>query len=516
MPIDLFGFSIGRKGKIPPKPQENTSASNSKLKSFVPPDTDDGAAIVEAGGFYGSFIDFEGAIKNDIDLINKYRDMSLHPEIEIAVDDIVNDAIVYDEKQSPVELMLDDVDQPDSIKSKIQIEFEEVLRLLKFRERGYDLFRRWYIDSRLYFHIMIDDASSKKGIQELRAIDPTRIRKVKKIEKKPKGVGISRFDVVDNVEEFYVYSEVDKNPAVTEGIKVAPDSICYVHSGLFDATRRRVFGFLQKAIKPLNQLRMIEDAVVIYRISRAPERRIFYIDVGNLPKNKAEQYLRDIMNRYRNKLVYDASTGEIRDDRRHMSMLEDYWLPRREGGRGTEITTLEGGQNLGEMDDVEYFKKKLYQALNVPSSRLETDNGFNMGRSAEITRDELKFFKFIDRLRNRFSEVFDQLLRVQLVLKGIITEDDWNLIKEKIAYHWLKDSYFSELKEGEILKERLDMLSQVNEYIGKYYSIEWVRRNVLRQTEEDMKLIDTQMKTEKGAGLHDDEDDDDDNGGGRF
>ncbi|HIJ11505.1 TPA: portal protein, partial [Candidatus Woesearchaeota archaeon] len=279
MPIDLFGFSIGRKGKIPPKPQENTSASNSKLKSFVPPDTDDGAAIVEAGGFYGSFIDFEGAIKNDIDLINKYRDMSLHPEIEIAVDDIVNDAIVYDEKQSPVELMLDDVDQPDSIKSKIQIEFEEVLRLLKFRERGYDLFRRWYIDSRLYFHIMIDDASSKKGIQELRAIDPTRIRKVKKIEKKPKGVGISRFDVVDNVEEFYVYSEVDKNPAVTEGIKVAPDSICYVHSGLFDATRRRVFGFLQKAIKPLNQLRMIEDAVVIYRISRAPERRIFYIDV---------------------------------------------------------------------------------------------------------------------------------------------------------------------------------------------------------------------------------------------
>ena len=508
MPIDLFGFSIGRKGKIPPRPQENSSGSTN-LKSFVPPDMDDGATIVEGGGFYGSYIDFDGSIKSDIDLINKYRDMSLHPEVEIAVDDIVNDAIVYDEKRSPVEIILDDVDYSESIKSKIQTEFDEVLRLLKFKEKGYDIFRRWYVDSRIYYHIMIDDSSSKKGIQELRTIDPTRIRKVKKVEKKPKGQGISRFDVVDNVEEFYIYNEIDRNAIATEGIKVAPDSICYVHSGMFDATRKRVFGFLQKAIKPLNQLRMIEDAVVIYRISRAPERRIFYIDVGNLPKNKAEQYLRDIMNRYRNKLVYDASTGEIRDDKRHMSMLEDYWLPRREGGRGTEISTLDGGQNLGEMEDVEYFKKKLYGSLNVPSSRLEAENGFNMGRSAEITRDELKFFKFIDRLRNRFSDLFNQLLRTQLVLKGIITEEDLVNIKENVTYRWLKDSYFSELKEGEILKERLDMLSQVNEYIGKYYSIEWVRKNILRQSEEDVKLIDGQMKTEKDSGLHDEDDEGD-------
>ena len=509
MPIDLFGFSIGRKGKVPPKPQETSQGNQARLASFAPPETDDGAALVEAGGFYGSYIDFNGSIKNDIDLINKYRDMSLHPEIEIAVDDIINEAIVYDDKQNPCDLLLDDVDQPDSIKSKIQTEFDEILRLLKFKSKGYDVFRRWYVESRLYFHIMIDDNSPKKGIQELRPIDPTKIRKVKKVEKKPQGRGVDRYNIVDNVEEFYVYSELDKNPTLSEGIKVAPDSICYVHSGMFDATKSRVFGYLQKAIKPLNQLRMIEDAVVIYRISRAPERRIFYIDVGNLPKNKAEQYLRDIMNRYRNKLVYDASTGEMRDERKHMSMLEDYWLPRREGGRGTEISTLDGGQNLGEMDDVEYFKKRLYQALNVPSSRLEADNGFNMGRSAEITRDELKFFKFIDRLRNRFSDLFNQLLRIQLILKGIITEDDWPSISENMSIRWLKDSYFTELKEGEILKERLDMLSQIDDYIGKYYSLEYVKKHVLRQSEEDIKIIDQQMKSEQEAGLHGDEEEGD-------
>ncbi len=502
MPVDLFGFSIGRKGKVPPKPQETSLGDQSKLQSFVPPETDDGAALVEAGGFYGSYVDFDGSIKNDIDLINKYRDMSLHPEIEIAIDDIINDSIVYDEKQNPCDIVLDEVEQPASIKNKIEAEFNEVLRLLKFKTKGYDLFRRWYIDSRLYFHIMIENNSPKKGIQELRAIDPTKIRKVKKVEKKPKGTGTERFNIINNVEEFYIYSELDKNPTMTEGIKVAPDSICYVHSGLFDATRKRVFGYLQKAIKPLNQLRMIEDAVVIYRISRAPERRIFYIDVGNLPKNKAEQYLRDIMNRYRNKMVYDASTGEMRDDKRHMSMLEDYWLPRREGGRGTEISTLDGGQNLGEMEDVQYFQKKLYKSLNVPSSRLEAENGFNMGRSAEITRDELKFFKFIDRLRNRFSDLFSQLLRVQLIIKGIITEEEWNAINEKITYRWLKDSYFTELKDGEILKERLDMLSQIDDYIGKYYSLEYVKKHVLRQNDEDIKLIDSQIKAEQEAGLH--------------
>ena len=500
MPIDIFGFRLGRKGKEPASMQG--TSENKNLKSFVPPDTDDGAAIIEAGGFYGSYVDFNGTIKSDIDLINKYRDMSLHPEIEIAVDDIVNDAIVYDEQKSPVQLILDDLDYSDAIKDKMQTEFEEILKLLKFKDRGYDIFRRWYIDSRVYYHIMIDDNASKKGIQELRAIDPTKIRKVKKIEKKPAGTAISRFDIVDNVEEFYIYSERDKDPTTTEGIKVAPDSICYVHSGMYDATRRRVFGFLQKAIKPLNQLRMIEDAVVIYRISRAPERRIFYIDVGNLPKQKAEQYLRDIMNRYRNKMVYDASTGEMRDDKRHMSMLEDYWLPRKDGGRGTEISTLDGGQNLGEMEDVEYFKKKLYLSLNVPSSRLESDNGFNMGRASEITRDELKFFKFIERLRNKFSELFQQLLRVQLVLKGIITEEDWQIISDKITYRWLKDSHFTELKEGEVMKDRLDMLSQIDDYIGKYYSIEWVRKNILQQSEEDIKIIDSQMQSEDKQGAY--------------
>jgi hypothetical protein len=500
MPIDIFGFRLGKRGKAPASMQG--TSENKNLKSFVPPDTDDGAAVIEAGGFYGSYVDFNGTIKSDIDLINKYRDMSLHPEIEIAVDDIVNDAIVYDEQKSPVQLILDDLDYSDTIKDKMQTEFEEILKLLKFKDRGYDIFRRWYIDSRIYYHIMIDDNASKKGIQELRSIDPTKIRKIKKIEKKPVGTEMSRFDIVDSVEEFYVYSERDKDPTTTEGIKVAPDSICYVHSGMYDATRRRVFGFLQKAIKPLNQLRMIEDAVVIYRISRAPERRIFYIDVGNLPKNKAEQYLRDIMNRYRNKMVYDASTGEMRDDKKHMSMMEDYWLPRKDGGRGTEISTLDGGQNLGEMDDVEYFKKKLYLSLNVPSSRLEADNGFNMGRSSEITRDELKFFKFIERLRNKFSELFQQLLRVQLVLKGIITEEDWQTISEKIAYRWLKDSHFTELKDGEVMRDRLDMLSQIDDYIGKYYSIEWVRKNILQQSEEDIKTIDSQMQGEDKQGAY--------------
>ena len=508
MPIDLFGFSIGRKGKVPAKPQETSLGDQSRLKSFAPPETDDGAALVEAGGFYGSYIDFNGSIKNDIDLINKYRDMSLHPEIEIAVDDIINEAIVYDDKQNPCDLILDDVDLSESIKNKIQNEFEEILRLLKFKVKGYDVFRRWYIESRLYFHIMIDDSSPKKGIQELRPIDPTKIRKVKKVQKKPKGNGVERFNIIDNVEEFYVYSELDKNPTLSEGIKVAPDSICYVHSGLFDATKSRVFGYLQKAIKPLNQLRMIEDAVVIYRISRAPERRIFYIDVGNLPKNKAEQYLRDIMNRYRNKLVYDNATGEIRDDKRHMSMMEDFWMPRREGGRGTEISTLDGGQNLGEMEDVEYFKKKLYRSLNIPSTRLEADNGFNMGRSAEITRDELKFFKFIERIRNKFVEVFLNSLRVQCIVKGIMTQDDWNRIVQDINFDWTKDSYFTELKDSEILKERMEVLQTMDEYIGKYYSIDYIRRHILKQNDEQIKAIDSQIKQEKESGQIGDEDED--------
>ena len=512
MPLELFGFSIGRKGKESPKPFTSESGRDNAL-SFVPPDFDDGAATLTQGGFYGSYIDMEGAIKNDIDLINKYRDMALHPEIEIAVEDIVNEAIVFDDTKKSITLELAETNLPDAIKTKMQDEFESILNLLKFKSRGYELFRKWYIESRLYFHV-IPHENGKKGIRELRPIDPTKIRKIRNVEKKKDEKNGAT--VIDKVEEFYVYTDIDraKNEAygavagTVEGVKVAPDAICFVPSGLYDATKSRVFGYLQKAIKPLNQLRMIEDAVVIYRISRAPERRIFYIDVGALPKNKAEQYLRDIMNRYRNKLVYDATTGEVRDDKKHMSMLEDYWLPRRDGGRGTEISTLDGGQNLGEMEDVEYFKKKLYRSLNIPQSRLEAENGFNMGRSSEITRDELKFFKFVERLRNKFSDLFLTLLKTQCILKGIMNEDDWNEIHQDIIFDFTRDSYFTELKENEILKERMEILRDASEYIGKYYSIGWIRKNVLRQSEEEMKELDKEIKSEADAGLHDTEEDD--------
>ena len=506
MPIDLFGFSIGRKGKQSPSPQ--SGAEQKVAKSFAPPDYDDGAVTVSGGGYFGSYVDFEGSIKTEIDLIQKYRDMANHAEVEQAVDDIVNDAIVYDDRKQSVSIVLDEVDLPDSIKSKVTTEFEEILRLLHFKRRGYEIFRKWYIDSRLYFHIILDEKNAKKGIVELRPVDATKIRKVRKVNKGKNPTGSLDTQLVDSIEEFYVYSEQTYNSNSTEGIKIALDSISYVHSGLYDSSKKRVLGYLHKAIKPLNQLRMIEDAVVIYRISRAPERRIFYVDVGNLPKMKAEQYLRDIMNRFRNKLVYDSATGEIRDDKKHMSMMEDFWMPRREGGRGTEISTLDGGQNLGEMEDVEYFKKKLYRSLNIPPTRLEAENGFNMGRSAEITRDELKFFKFVERLRIKFTELFLNCLRVQLITKGIMTEDDWNSIVQDIDFQFVKDSYFTELKDSEILKERLEALQQMDEYIGKYYSIEYIRRNILRQTEEEMKTIDSQIKQEKDAGLHGDEDED--------
>ena len=511
MAIDIFGFSIGRKGKAAPSLQA-VEDEKKKAKSFAPPDYDDGAITLAGGGYSSSYIDFEGTLKTEMDIIQKYRDMASHAEIEQAIEDISNDSIVYDDKKQSVDIMLDEVDLPDSIKSKMQTEFDEILRLLNFKNKGYEIFRRWYIDGRLYYHIILDEEQSKKGIIEMRPIDSLKIRKVRKINKKPSNGPGFQTEVVDSVEEFYVYNEhlVSSsaiNPIVpsVEGVKVSLDSISYTHSGLYDAGRKRVLGHLHKAIKPLNQLRMIEDAVIIYRISRAPERRIFYVDVGNLPKNKAEQYLRDIMNRYRNKLVYDSSTGEIRDDKRHMSMLEDFWMPRREGGRGTEISTLDGGQNLGEMEDVEYFKKKLYRSLGIPVSRLESENGFNMGRSAEITRDELKFFKFIGRVRNKFAELFLNALRVQLVIKGIMTKDDWNRINQDINFDWTKDSYFTELKENEILKDRLEALQTMDEYIGKYYSVEYIRKNVLRQTEEEMKNIDSQIKQEKSSGDYEDD-----------
>ncbi|HIJ10521.1 TPA: portal protein [Candidatus Woesearchaeota archaeon] len=497
---EFFGFSFGRKKDANKVGIESTVR---KPVSFVPPDYDDGATTIEAGNFFGQYVDFDGNIRNDIELIKKYREMSLHAEVDSAIDDIINESIVQDDIKRTVQMDLDLVDLSDTVKESMQDEFNKILKLLHFSVRGYEIFRKWYIDGKMYFHIVIDPKKKKQGIQELRPVDATTIRKIRKVEKEMGNDGIK---VIKDVEEFFVYTDQDRDDRLggvdaVEGIKINTDSIIYVHSGMYDVDKKRVFGNLQKIIKPLNQLRMIEDAVVIYRISRAPERRIFYIDVGSLPKNKAEQYLRDIMNRYRNKLVYDVNTGEIRDDKRHMSMLEDFWLPRREGGRGTEIDTLQGGENLGEMEDVEYFKKKLYRALNVPISRLEADNGFNMGRSSEITRDELKFFKFIEKQRTKFSELFLQALRVQLVLRGIMKEDEWEKIKDDVKFEYARDSYFTELKNNEILNERMNLLGQMNEHIGKYYSLEWIRKNVLNQTEEEIKEMDAQIENEREKGI---------------
>jgi len=499
MAIKLFGFTISK--------EKETSEEETPKKSlsFVPPDYDDGSIPIEVGGYFGAVVDFDGTIKSDLELIRKYRDMALHPEVESAIADICNEAIVYNETLSTVKIDTAALKQSKSIKDKVEAEFQEVLQLLNFSRRGYEIFRKWYIDSRLYYHIIIDEANKKKGIKELRPIDPTKIRKVRKINKKPldKNNDARGVKVVTSVEEFYVYNESEPNSTALsmEGLKIQPDSICFVHSGLFDAYHKKIIGYLHKAIKALNQLRMIEDAVVIYRITRAPERRVFYVDVGNLPKQKAEEYVRGLMQRYRNKLMYDPNTGEVQDSRKHLSMLEDFWMPRREGGRGTEIQTLEGGQNLSEMDDVKYFQKKLFQSLNVPTSRLEEQSGFNLGRASEISRDEVKFFKFIERLRMKFSELFLELLRVQLTLKGIIKETDWDEMEGQLAFQFAKDSHFTELKDSEILKDRLQTARDAEDFVGKYYSREWVRKKILRQTEDDVEQIDKQISSEQAAGL---------------
>tara|TARA_Y100001937_G_scaffold128764_1_gene207740 strand:+ start:3332 stop:4852 length:1521 start_codon:yes stop_codon:yes gene_type:complete len=503
MPIELFGFQLGRKQEKKEEPV-----------SFVPKDHDDGAVTLEAGGFFGHYMDLDGRVKNDIQLIQKYREMSLHPECELAVDDIVNESIINDDNKQPVQINVDDINYSSSIKKRISEEFDEILSFLNFKKKGYEIFRHWYIDSRLYYHIILD-TDSKKGIKEVRRIDPTHIRKVRELKKKDRVTGEQPITIIKETDEFYIYNDKDVKFASTpqadlRGLKISPDAINYIHSGLFDSAGKRVIGYLHKAIKPLNQLRMIEDAVVIYRISRAPERRIFYIDVGSLPKNKAEQYLRDIMNRYKNKLVYDANTGEIRDDKKHMSMLEDYWLPRRDGGRGTEISTLDGGQNLGEMEDVEYFKKKLYRSLNVPVTRLEADNGFNMGRASEINRDELKFNKFIRKLQSQFAELFNNFLRVQLITKGIIKEDEWDSMVQSIAYDFVADSVFAESKEIEKLKERMEILRDIGEYEGKFYSTKWIQKNILRMTDEDIEQEQTQIEQEKAERAEAGEDEGDD------
>src|SRR6056300_242809 len=502
MAVELFGFKIGRAD------EEEKKLEN--VKSFAPPSNDDGSVVVSEGGVFGTTVDLENTVKNESALISKYRDMSQQPEAERAIDDIVNEAIVVDESQASVELNLDNAELSENIKQTIRDEFYEILSLMKFNYKGYDIFRNWYIDGRMYYHIMIDEKNPRAGIQELRYIDPRKIKKVREPKKRDAATaqqqaGIKASEVFNKkYNEYYLYHPKGVGRQ-NQGIKIAPDSIAYIHSGLMDVGNATVLSHLHKALKPLNQLRMLEDATVIYRLSRAPERRIFYIDVGNLPKAKAEQYLRDMMIKHKNKLVYDANTGEVRDDRKFLTMLEDYWLPRREGGKGTEITTLPGGQNLGEIEDVLYFRKKLYESLNVPTSRLEADGQFNLGRASEITRDELKFGKFIARLRYRFSELFNILLEKQLLLKGVVTKEEWKEIKSMISYDYHEDNHFSELKNSEILRERLNTLRELDEYVGRYYSIEWVRKSVLMQTEDEIEEIDKQMAQEGEQEPQDDE-----------
>lgn len=486
---ELFGFEIKKKQQEP--------------VSFTPKVNDDGAVVVAEGGVYGTYVDLDGSIRTEAELVNKYREMAQHPELDAAIDDIVNEVITQEEESKVVELVLDDLEQPDRIKKLLINEFDGVLKLLEFNNLSYDVFRRWYVDGRLYYHAILDESDLKKGIIELRYIDPRKIRKVR--EQKKKKVVATNVPMNQTSSEYYIYN--DKGFAKTAGtaalptntiggIKIAKDSIVHCTSGLTSLNGDLVWSYLHKAIKPLNQLRSMEDSLVIYRISRAPERRIFYIDVGNLPKMKAEQYLRDIMTKFKNKLVYDASTGEVRDDRKFMTMLEDFWLPRREGGKGTEITTLPGGQNLGQMDDVIYFQRKLYKSLNVPITRLDPEVQFNLGRATEITRDEVKFAKFIAKLRNKFSQLFLKILERQLILKGIITPEDWEEFKDVIKFKYAQDNYFAELKETEILRDRIAMLRDIDDFAGKYYSHEWIRRNVLRQTDEDIEEIDEQIADE--------------------
>ena len=491
---ELFGFNITRvKPKTDPKQQ------------FSQPQAEDGTQVVAAGGFFGSYLDMEGTAKTEQDLIRRYREIALHPECDMAIEDIINEAITSNENKQSVKVVTDQLKYSSKIKQTIEEEFSEVLRMLQFNTRGHDLFRRWYVDGRIFFQKIIDAENPKNGITELKYLDPRKIKKIREVRKRrPEGmVSPTNINIADETVEYFVYNERGiQGSAAIQGIKIAPDTIAYCPSGVIDQNKNGlVMSYLHKAIKPVNQLRMIEDAAVIYRIARAPERRIFKIDVGNLPKVKAEQYLRDVMARYRNKLVYDASTGEIRDDRNYMSMLEDFWLPSREGGRGTDITTLPGGANLGEIADIEYFRAKLYRSLNVPVSRLEASQGFNLGRSSEISRDELKFTKFVGRLRKKFTELFNDLLRTQLIIKGVISETEWPMVRDSIFYDFLQDGHFAELKNTEMLRERLNLAREVRDYVGKYFSVNYVRRNILKQTESEIKKMDAEIKKEIDDGI---------------
>jgi hypothetical protein len=498
-PLKLFGFTLGGKDVVKQQPREQAAIA-------LPTESmDDGAVTITQNAYYGTYVDLEGSIRNELELITRYREMSNHPELDQAIDDIVNEAITHDASGRTVDIVLDKLKQPEGVKKKIAEEFENVLKMLNFSNLADDLFKRWYIDGRIYYQVIVDEKRPKDGIIELRYIDPRKIRKVREVQKErdPK----TGAQIIKSVGEYYVYNDrgtttQNYTAQVNQGVRIAPDSIINVNSGLMDAKNTFVISYIHKAIKPLNQLRMIEDAVVIYRISRAPERRVFYIDVGNLPKGKAEQYLRDIMIKYRNKVVYDSSTGEIRDDRKHMSMLEDFWLPRREGGKGTEITTLPAGQNLGELEDVKYFQKKLLQSLNVPLSRLEPQQGgmIGLGRTTEVTREEVKFNKFIVRLRNKFSQIFDHALGTQLTLKGVCTKEEWQDFKESIYYAYKKDNNFTELRDAELLRERVNLLSTVDPFLGRYYSNHWVRKNILQMSDEQIEEMDKQIEEEQKQG----------------
>jgi hypothetical protein len=501
----LFGFSI-----------EDTEPLSPSAVSPVPQNNEDGVDHYMSSGFFGSYVDLEGVYRTEFELIKRYREMALHPEVDSAIEDIVNEAIVSDTNDTPVEIELSNLNASDGLKKKIRQEFKHILNLLDFDKKCHEIYRNWYVDGRIYYHKVIDLKNPQEGIQELRYIDAMKMRYIRKEKKKESDKAYNRNISIlqsDNpmdydfpeIEEYFIYNPKTSYPTgnfastgASQGIKMTKDSVSYCTSGLVDRNKGNTLSYLHKAIKALNQLRMIEDSLVIYRLSRAPERRIFYIDVGNLPKVKAEQYLRDVMMRYRNKLVYDANTGEIRDDKKFMSMMEDFWLPRREGGRGTEITTLPGGQNLGEITDIEYFKKKLYRSLNVPPSRMDGEGGFNLGRSSEILRDELKFTKFVGRLRKRFANMFNDMLRTQLLLKNIVSPEDWEIMSEHIQYDFLYDNHFSELKESELMNERLNMVQIAEPYVGKYFSQDYVRRKILRQTDieiiEQDKLIEKEIK----------------------
>ena len=495
MAIKLFGFTLGEKDIV--------QKENPEQASFALPTEalDDGAVTITQNAHYGTYVDLEGAVRNELELITRYREMSNHPECDMAITEIVDEAISHDDKGKVVDIVLDELKQPETIKKKIREEFDNILSMLNFSNLADDIFRRWYIDGRIYFHIIVNEKNPKEGIQELRYIDPRKIRKVREVQK---GRDLKTgADIIKSMAEYYVYNDKgttaqNYTASVNSGLRIAPEAIVNVNSGMMDAKNTFVISYLHKAIKPLNQLRMIEDAIVIYRVSRAPERRVFYIDVGNLPKGKAEQYLRDVMVKYKNKVVYDAQTGELRDDRKHMSMLEDFWLPRREGGKGTEITTLPAGQNLGQMEDVQYFQKKLLQSLNVPYSRLEPQGGgmVGLGRTTEVTRDELKFNKFVVKLRNKFSQVFDHALKIQLSLKGICSQEEWETFREDIFYDYIKDNNFTELRDAELLSQRLQTLGQIDPYVGRYFSQEWVKKNVLHFTDDQLEEMQKQIDSE--------------------